>query len=549
MATPEQPRAKGAPPRVPELHQAAAAGDLATLERLCDAGADLDKRDAKGRTALFHAVSAVQLAALEFLIRRGARFQEAEGYPHNPLHEAIARGSVEAVQALIAAGAYTDATNRHHEPAWCMALERRSDAVAGAVLRATDDETLRLREPLLTELLQRRRRAILDEVLARRAYTQAGLERALVWAAGNGNLDALLVLLGASPSQLALNNALLAASKRGDLDAVNTLLKASADPQATDADYNRPLHLALRGGHDAVARTLEPTYEFSPEPPATREPLPESLRAALQKSPPESWSLRPGLGSQLLGLFRCVSIESGWTLELEGSACPEEAFHQILRQLRGVSIESGGTLELEGTARPRKAVRDERPQVYVRSHPESGAPIGFQLSRDPGVRVHLTFERSPRGVLEFALLDLLLHQAGRSGHYRMASQPLLLDVAEVVYRVEEALGPPPTPLPVEECPDPELQRQLRRLTRRRAAVEREQLSWRAQTHAERAAVLAEARAVDVMPWGEFGRSCGRARYLTWCQSGLLETVVHVRSPNIIDGYTHNLLIQHADRRV
>ncbi|KQQ96369.1 hypothetical protein ASF72_01535 [Arthrobacter sp. Leaf141] len=71
---------------------------------LLSAGADVDRPDNSGRTALHYAVGAGR-AAVELLLAAGADPNAAREGGLAPLHEAILRGNASAIEALCRAGA------------------------------------------------------------------------------------------------------------------------------------------------------------------------------------------------------------------------------------------------------------------------------------------------------------------------------------------------------------------------------------------------------------------------------------------------------------
>ena len=72
---------------------------------LLSAGADVDRPDNSGRTALHYAVGAGR-AAVELLLAAGADPNAAREGGLAPLHEAILRGNASAIEALCRAGRY-----------------------------------------------------------------------------------------------------------------------------------------------------------------------------------------------------------------------------------------------------------------------------------------------------------------------------------------------------------------------------------------------------------------------------------------------------------
>jgi ankyrin repeat protein len=87
------------------LHAAAAAGDLAEIERLRDAGANPNARDTLGRTPLHAAALAGQREAAMTLIRRGADPQAYDDQHLDALTVAAERGDHAMVALLLWLGA------------------------------------------------------------------------------------------------------------------------------------------------------------------------------------------------------------------------------------------------------------------------------------------------------------------------------------------------------------------------------------------------------------------------------------------------------------
>ena len=98
---------------VPALVAAAEAGDVDTLRRLLAAGAPVDQRDARGRTALLAATQADQVAAARLLIERGADVNAKDDIQDSPFLLAGARGRLQILRLTLAAGADLKSTNRY----------------------------------------------------------------------------------------------------------------------------------------------------------------------------------------------------------------------------------------------------------------------------------------------------------------------------------------------------------------------------------------------------------------------------------------------------
>lgn len=89
------------------LLDAAAAGDIAAIDRLLVAGANPNTRDIlSGYTALHHAATAGHLPAVRILIERGADFGDRRNTVYaSPLASAVVAGRLEVVAYLLSKGA------------------------------------------------------------------------------------------------------------------------------------------------------------------------------------------------------------------------------------------------------------------------------------------------------------------------------------------------------------------------------------------------------------------------------------------------------------
>src|ERR1017187_9104772 len=86
------------------LPKAARERDLARLKSLLDSGADPNRRDANGSTALIQAGAGGQAAATHALVAAGANPNLTSSGGRTPLLEAALGGRVEIARLLISAG-------------------------------------------------------------------------------------------------------------------------------------------------------------------------------------------------------------------------------------------------------------------------------------------------------------------------------------------------------------------------------------------------------------------------------------------------------------
>jgi hypothetical protein len=111
---------------MPPLHRAAAAGDVGTIERLRDAGADPNGRDADGRTALHIAALAGKREAAMTLVRRGTDPRAYDAEHVDALTLAAGKGDREMVALLLWLGAESNAVTGRDDRTALIAAARAS---------------------------------------------------------------------------------------------------------------------------------------------------------------------------------------------------------------------------------------------------------------------------------------------------------------------------------------------------------------------------------------------------------------------------------------
>ena len=189
-----------------QLLAAAAAGDVAAITSALDAGANVDARDATGRTALLAATIAGRTDAVRTLVEAGADVDLQDDRQDNPFLYAGAEGMLDILRLVNEAGADPTLTNRFGGTALIPASERGHVAVVRYLLNETDIDV--------------------DHV------------NRLGWTA---LLEAIILGDGDTAHQ----------------DVVDLLIENGADVDRADKDGVRPLTQARNRGQTAIARALE----------------------------------------------------------------------------------------------------------------------------------------------------------------------------------------------------------------------------------------------------------------------------------------------------
>jgi ankyrin repeat protein len=189
-----------------QLLAAAAAGDVAAIRAALDGGANVDARDATGRTALLAATMAGRSDAVRVLLDAGADVDLQDDRQDNPFLYAGAEGMLDVLRLVDEAGADPTLTNRFGGTALIPASERGHVDVVRYLLNETDVDV--------------------DHV------------NNLGWTA---LLEAIVLGDGDAPHQ----------------EVVDLLIENGADVDRADKDGVRPLTHARNRGQTGIARALE----------------------------------------------------------------------------------------------------------------------------------------------------------------------------------------------------------------------------------------------------------------------------------------------------
>jgi hypothetical protein len=121
-----------------QLSKAAARGDTESIVALIEAGADVDERDADGRTPIMAATRGNHVETVRALIEAEANVDIQDNRLDNPFLYAGAEGLLEILRLTIAAGADASLTNRFGGTALIPASERGHAEVVEELLTNSD---------------------------------------------------------------------------------------------------------------------------------------------------------------------------------------------------------------------------------------------------------------------------------------------------------------------------------------------------------------------------------------------------------------------------
>jgi len=117
-----------------DLHKAALKGDIATVRRLLDGGADIDAQNSDSFTPLHLAALGGHLAVVRLLIEKGASMEATTRNGMTPLHVAAYRGQADVAEFLLEKGANPNARGEDWTPLHLAAEESGDSAETVEVL-------------------------------------------------------------------------------------------------------------------------------------------------------------------------------------------------------------------------------------------------------------------------------------------------------------------------------------------------------------------------------------------------------------------------------
>ena len=117
----------------------AADGDIAIVKYLVEKGADVNKKDDDGDTALMKAVQSfnkANISIMQYLIGRGANVNAANNKGETALILAVKRGNAEMVGLLIEKGSALSPKDKDGKSAWTYAVEGAKPAIVSLLEKA-----------------------------------------------------------------------------------------------------------------------------------------------------------------------------------------------------------------------------------------------------------------------------------------------------------------------------------------------------------------------------------------------------------------------------
>ena len=267
-----------------QLIRAAEAGDTPAVQRLLKEGADINGRDAQGRTPVMAATHGNRVETVRALIQAGADINIRDNRLDNPFLYAGAEGLLEILRLTIDAKADTKLTNRFGGTALIPAAERGHVEIVNELLTRTDVNVNHVNNLGWTALLeaivlsnggerhQRIVQLLVDHGANINIADKDGVTP-LKHAQARGFKEIERILLKAAAGRRRGDAAakerdakLIAAAKQGDVAAVKELLAQGASVHARDdkgvtaliaAAYRNDLAIAdllIRAGADVNAQ-------------------------------------------------------------------------------------------------------------------------------------------------------------------------------------------------------------------------------------------------------------------------------------------------------
>jgi ankyrin repeat protein len=241
--------------------------DMAILRALLAAGADINKRTLTGLCAVHFAAKLSRPEVVLALIEAHGTTEVRDGYGQTPLYSAAHFGRLQLARELHRAGANVNAASEHNggsTPLHVAAISGHADMINFLLEHGADLHKVAKEggTPLGACAMQGclpGLQLLLSKGAAVAQRDRAGSD-ALTRAANNGHLQCMQALLAAGGSVHNVRHdgltALHLAAGAGELAAVQCLLHNGASVHMTDVEGSTPLYLASGSGNAAVVQLL-----------------------------------------------------------------------------------------------------------------------------------------------------------------------------------------------------------------------------------------------------------------------------------------------------
>jgi quinoprotein dehydrogenase-associated probable ABC transporter substrate-binding protein len=239
-----------------ELANAVLASDIERIKFLIGKGADLNKQDAQGYTAIQSAARQRDAKLIAALVALKADVNATDRDGYTALHHAVLRNHPESVKALIASGADSNARTRNGSTPLALAIVEDQYKAAVALIEAGADVNMPVGEARLTPLMLTAGKESTRQTLG------AGKSRIEKWSPKDpGTIEIARALIEHNANLNAVSatgvTALILAAAHNNTPIVGLLAQAGADPNAKTPDGKTATDLARRNGNDAVVSLLK----------------------------------------------------------------------------------------------------------------------------------------------------------------------------------------------------------------------------------------------------------------------------------------------------
>lgn len=203
---------------VTALYTAVCSRQMETVSVLCLSRADLEVKDAEGKTALHHVCSnSSDIGIATLLVQSGADINSIDAFGHTPFEMAMAAGNVAMMKLMVESGTKPPGTRASKYVNKCRGVRGRKE---------------------------------LWELMMAKGWGSPDTATTTIDAIRLRSVEAAPDVSSTAASSLHVS------VKNGDVGAVAKILSTGGDPNALDARGRTPLHLAAELGHVEVVEEL-----------------------------------------------------------------------------------------------------------------------------------------------------------------------------------------------------------------------------------------------------------------------------------------------------